>query len=125
MAGDSELIRLTSARNTMRILLSEGSGLTSRQVATRLGKLRHPVELLSSSALPLTRFTRHVRQVHRVPRFGRDPLGWFEAANAVSNARAMDVLFPTQEQVAILSVYQRALGVATVVPPFASLRRVQ
>jgi predicted ATP-grasp superfamily ATP-dependent carboligase len=109
----------------MRILLTEGSGLTSRQVATRLGNLGHHVEILSSSALCLTRFTRHVRKVHRVPRFGRDPLGWFEAANAVAKARVMDVLFPTQEQVAVLSACHRALSVATVVPAFASLRRVQ
>jgi glutathione synthase/RimK-type ligase-like ATP-grasp enzyme len=125
MAGDCELSFLTSVGKTMRILLSEGSGLTSRQVATRLGNLGHHVELLSSSLLPLTRFTRHAHKVHRVPRFGRDPLGWFEAANAVSRARAIDVLFPTQEQVAILSACHRALGVATVVPEFASLRRVQ
>jgi hypothetical protein len=30
----------------MRILLSDGSGLTSRQVATRLGELGHEVEIL-------------------------------------------------------------------------------
>ena len=30
----------------MRILLSEGSGLTSRQVAGRLGALGHEVEFL-------------------------------------------------------------------------------
>jgi hypothetical protein len=39
----------------MRILLSEGSGLTSRQVAGRLGSLGHEVEILSSSKICLTR----------------------------------------------------------------------
>jgi hypothetical protein len=48
----------------MRILLSEGSGLTSRQVAGQLGSLGHEVEILSSSKICLTRFTRHVRAVH-------------------------------------------------------------
>jgi glutathione synthase/RimK-type ligase-like ATP-grasp enzyme len=66
-----------------------------------------------------------VRKVHRVPPFGLDPLGWFEAANAISRAHSIDVLFPTQEQVAVLSACHRALGVATVVPVFSSLRRVQ
>jgi hypothetical protein len=44
----------------MRVLLSEGSGLTSRQVAGRLGALGHEVEILSSSKICLTRFTRYV-----------------------------------------------------------------
>ncbi|MGD0316253.1 MAG: ATP-grasp domain-containing protein [Xanthobacteraceae bacterium] len=73
----------------------------------------------------MTRFTRHVRKVHPVPRFGLDPLGWLDAAQAIAKARAMDFLFPTQEQVAILSARRERLQVATVVPPFASLRRVQ
>jgi len=109
----------------MRILLSEGSGLTSRQVATRLGDLGHHVELLSATWICLTRFTRHVRKIHSVPRFGREPLAWFDAASAIAKARGIDVLFPTHEQVAVLSALQQALNVATVVPPFPSLRRVQ
>ncbi len=109
----------------MRVLLSEGSGLTSRQVATRLGDLGHHVELLTSSQICLTRFTRHVRKVHPVPHFGTDPLGWLKAANAIAADRAIDFLFPTQEQVAVLSACRQRLGVATVVPPFQSLRRVQ
>lgn len=109
----------------MRILLSEGSGLTSRQVATRLGDLGHHVEIVSSSRVCLTRFTRHVRKLHLVPRLGDKPLAWLKAANAIANARAIDLLFPTQEQVAVLSARQQALNVATVAPPFQSLRRVQ
>jgi glutathione synthase/RimK-type ligase-like ATP-grasp enzyme len=109
----------------MRVLLSEGSGLTSRQVATCLGELGHDVEVLSSSALCLTRFTKHVRRVHRVPPFGDQPLAWLEQARRISRERKIDVLFPTQEQVALLSAVGHALGVATIVPPFESLRRVQ
>jgi glutathione synthase/RimK-type ligase-like ATP-grasp enzyme len=109
----------------MRILLSEGSGLTSRQVAGRLGELGHEVEILSSTALCLTRFTRHVRAVHRVPRFGRDPFGWCDAAARIARERGVDLLFPTQEQVTILAARRDRLGVATVVPDFAAVRRVQ
>ena len=89
----------------MKILLSEGSGLTSRQVATRLGALGHRVEILSSTALCLARFTRHVRRVHAVPNFGLEPLAWMDAATKVCRESAIDVLFPTQEQVAILSAH--------------------
>jgi predicted ATP-grasp superfamily ATP-dependent carboligase len=109
----------------MRVLLSEGSGLTSRQVATRLGALGHQVQILSSTPFCLTRFTRHVRALYKVPRFADDPLAWFEAANRIAKTRAIDVLFPTQEQVAVLSALRARLEVATVVPDFAALRRVQ
>ena len=109
----------------MRILLSEGSGLTSRQVAGQLGSLGHEVEILSSSKICLTRFTRHVRAVHDVPRFGLDPFGWLAAAERIAGERKADLLFPTQEQVTVLSARRKHLRVATIVPPFASLARVQ
>ena len=109
----------------MRILLSEGSGLTSRQVAGQLGALGHEVEILSSSRICLTRFTRHVKAIHDVPRFGLDPFGWLAAAERVAAERKSDLLFPTQEQVTVLSARRKHLGVATLVPPFASLARVQ
>jgi glutathione synthase/RimK-type ligase-like ATP-grasp enzyme len=109
----------------VRVLLSEGSGLTSRQVATRLGQLGHHVEILSSTPICLTRFTRHVRKVHRVPAFARQPLVWLEAAERIALARAIDVLFPTHEQVTVLSARRASLEVATIAPAFDSLRRVQ
>lgn len=109
----------------MRILLTEGSGLTSRQVATRLGQLGHEVELLSSTPHCLARFTRHVRRIHAVPPFGRQPLEWFAAARAIAHQRRVDVVFPTQEQVAVLAALVARLGAATLVPEFAALRRVQ
>ena len=109
----------------MRILLSEGSGLTSRQVAGQLGSLGHDVEILSSSKICLTRFTRHVKAVHDVPRFGLDPFGWLAAAERIAGERKADLLFPTQEQVTVLSARQKHLRIATIVPPFASLARVQ
>lgn len=111
--------------NIMRIMLSEGSGLTSRQVAGRLGSLGHEVELLSSSQLCLSRFTRHVRAVHPVPRFGADPFAWLDAALKITLDRKADLLFPTQEQVTILSAQLKRLSVPTIVPPFAALRCVQ
>jgi glutathione synthase/RimK-type ligase-like ATP-grasp enzyme len=109
----------------MRVLLSEGSGLTSRQVAGRLSELGHEVEVLSSTPLCLTRFARHVRAVHAVPRFGDAPFAWLEAAQRLAGERNADLLFPTQEQVAVLSASQDKLAVPTIVPPFASLAQVQ
>jgi glutathione synthase/RimK-type ligase-like ATP-grasp enzyme len=109
----------------VKILLTEGSGLTSRQVATRLGELGHRVEILSSTPLCLTRFTRQVRKVHAVPRFGSDPLAWLEAAAKICRDNAVDMLFPTQDQAAVISAAQGEFPARTVVPHFDSLRAVQ
>jgi ATP-grasp domain len=105
----------------MKILLTEGSGVTSRQVAGRLASMGHHVEVLTSDPLCLARFTRHVRKLHRVPKYGDMPIAWFHAALAIFQAGAFDVLFPTQEQVAVLA----AAGTDIAVPSFAALSAVQ
>ena len=108
----------------MRVLLTEGSGLASRQVATRLDELGHEVLAAVSDPLCLARFTRHVRHLVRVPPFGADPLGWFDAVLERAVALDVEVVFPTQEQVTVLSHELPRLGAAglcTAVPPFAAL----
>jgi len=112
----------------MRVLLSDGSGLTARQAAAQLADGGHAVDALSADPLSLVRFTRRVHRIHRVPRYGPDPLRWLDAALDVYRAGAMDVLLPTQEQVAVLSAGHdlvHAAGVRTIVPPFAALAQVQ
>ncbi len=112
----------------MRILLSDGSGLTARQAAGRLARSGVEVEVLSPDPLALCRFTRCVRRLHRVPAYGTDPLAWLDAALSVWAAGQFDVLLPTQEQVAVLSACPDRLAaarVATVVPDFAALAAVQ
>jgi uncharacterized protein YbjT (DUF2867 family) len=112
----------------VRILLTEGAGLTSRQVATRLDELGHHVAAAVSDPICLARFTRHVRALPRVPDFGRDPLAWFDRLLALAASSHVDVVFPTQEQVTVLSHQLPRLlaaGLATAVPPFSSLVQVQ
>jgi ATP-grasp domain len=105
----------------MKILLTEGSGVTSRQVAGRLSSMGHHVEVLTSDPLCLARFTRHVQRLHRVPKYGEMPIAWLHAALDVFHNGAFDVLFPTQEQVAVLA----AAEVNTAVPSFTALLAVQ
>ena len=112
----------------MRILLTEGAGLTSRQVSTRLDHLGHDVSAAVSDPLCLARFTRHIRTLHRVPDFGPAPLVWFDGVLDVAARAHIDVIFPTQEQVTVLSHQLPRLlgaGLATAVPPFAALEQVQ
>lgn len=112
----------------MRVLLTEGSGLTSRQVAGRLRAAGHVVGVLSSDPMCLTRFTHATSAWHRVPAFGPDPFGWLDAAVSVYREHGYDLLLPTQEQVTVLSVSDERLrrdGVATIVPSFEALTAVQ
>jgi glutathione synthase/RimK-type ligase-like ATP-grasp enzyme len=112
----------------MKVLLSDGSGLTARQCATLLARAGHEVGVLAPGPLVLARATAAVRRWHRVPVFGLDPLAWADAALAVLDTGRYDVLLPTQEQVTVLSLLVDEVtgrGVATAVPPFAALRRVQ
>ena len=112
----------------MRVLLTDGSGLTSRQSASLLGAAGHQVGVLTPVPLMLARTTRHVRWSHRVPVYGSDPLRWADAALSVLETGRYDVLLPTQEQVAVLSLFAEDIAarrVGTVVPPFSGLRRVQ
>ncbi len=69
-----------------------------------------------------------MHRVWGVPAYGADPLRWLDAALRIYRDAAMDVLFPTQEQVAVLSACPSPLrdaGVRTAVPPFAALAQVQ
>ena len=112
----------------MLILLSDGAGLTSRQVATVLARAGHQVEALSPRGLCLGRMTRHVRRVHDVPPVGHDPFGWLDAALDVAARRGADLLLPVQEQVAVMALARErieAAGLATAVPSFEALAQVQ
>ena len=60
-----------------------------------------------------------------VPRFGLDPFGWLDAAERIAGDRQVDLLFPTQEQVTVLSALEPRLTPRTIVPPFAALMHVQ
>jgi len=114
--------------NAMRILITEGAGLTSRQVATRLDHLGHEVSVAASDPVCLARFTRHVSHFIRVPDFGAEPLVWFDRMLDAATQARIDVVFPTQEQVAVLAHQLPRLidaGLATAVPRFSSLQAVQ
>ncbi len=108
----------------MRVLLSDGSGLTARQCALLLARAGHRVGVLSSTPIGVTRFTRTVSAWHRSPRLGADPHRWLTAALARYAAGRYEALLPTQDQVAVLSwASDRGLlhDVATVVPGWAAL----
>ena len=92
--------------------MTDGSGLTARQTANRLWSAGHVVEALAPDPLCLCRFTRHVGGIRRVSAYGPDPLHWLDTALDTYRSGRFDVLFPTQEQVAVLARFRKALPIA-------------
>ncbi len=87
----------------VRVLLSEGSSLTSREVVTCLGPVGFQLEALDPDPLCLVRFSRWMRRVHRCPSARTDPDGYLEALGRVAAERQIDVVLPTHEQAWLLA----------------------
>jgi biotin carboxylase len=110
----------------VRVLLSEGSSLTAREVVTCLGPVGYHVEAVDPDPLCLARLSRWVRKVHRCPRSGADPLGYLEVVRRVVAERQIDVVLPTHEQAWLFAAAGRLLtGVPVEVADIGSFGRVQ
>jgi len=112
----------------MKILLTDATGLTSRQVSNILSKKHHEVHVLSPPGfIGITRLTSHTLKSHPVPAFSDSPYAWLDATLAILRSEKFDILLCTQEQVFIISAEAKLVqetGVKFAVPDFESLRRV-
>jgi predicted ATP-grasp superfamily ATP-dependent carboligase len=110
-----------------KILLSEGSSLSSREAITALGLAGHRVELVSSDPLCLGRFSRFVTRVNRAPASGADPDGYLAAVLETIASRKIDVLLPVHEQAYLFAAARQqlpsSLGIA--LADFAAFEQVQ
>jgi hypothetical protein len=87
----------------VRVLLTEGSSLTSRETITCLGPVGHHLEVLDPNPICLARFSRWVRHVHSCPHAGREPLRYIERLAEVVRRNEIDVVLPTHEQAWLLA----------------------
>jgi predicted ATP-grasp superfamily ATP-dependent carboligase len=110
-----------------RILLSEGSSLSSREAITALGLAGHRVELVSSNPLCLGRFSRFVSRVHRAPASGADPDGYLAAVLEVVKRNNIDALLPVHEQAYLFAAARRQLpeGLGVALADFETFEQVQ
>jgi predicted ATP-grasp superfamily ATP-dependent carboligase len=110
-----------------KILLSEGSSLSSREAITALGLAGHRVELVSSNPLCLGRFSRFVRRVHRAPASGADPDGYLAAVLEVVKRDNIDALLPVHEQAYLFAAARRQLpaGLGIALADFETFEQVQ
>jgi predicted ATP-grasp superfamily ATP-dependent carboligase len=92
-----------------KILLSEGSSLSSREAITALGLGGHRVELVSSNPICLGRFSRFVTRVHQAPASGADPDGYLAAVIEIVKTGHIDALIPVQEQAYLFAASRKQL----------------
>ena len=111
----------------VRVLLTEGSSLTSREAVTCLGPAGYHLEVLDPDPLCLARFSRWVHKVHRCPRAGVEPQRYLETLEMVVMRRGIDVVLPTHEQAWLLAVARGMLGtgVRVAVADASAFARVQ
>jgi predicted ATP-grasp superfamily ATP-dependent carboligase len=110
-----------------KILLSEGSSLSSREAITALGLAGHRVELVSSDPMCLGRFSRFVTRVHRAPASGADPDGYLAAVLDVVGSSRIDVLLPVHEQAYLFAAARKQLpsNLGIALADFAAFEQVQ
>ena len=82
----------------LRVLVSEGSSTSAREVVTILGLSGHHVEVCDPSLWCLARYSRFLRKFHRCPGLRNDPAGFLHFVEKLLAARHFDVLLPTHEQ---------------------------
>ena len=110
-----------------KILLSEGSSLSSREAITALGLAGHRVELVSSDRMCLGRFSRFVSHVHHAPASGDDPDGYLASVIEAVKVRGIDVLMPVHEQAYLFSAAREKLpaALAVALADFPAFEQVQ
>jgi predicted ATP-grasp superfamily ATP-dependent carboligase len=120
---------LTSpARHHPRVLLSEGSSLSARQMLYALGPLGYRLDVCDPRPYTcLARFSRYARHIHCCPVFARDPSAYAKRLLELLGRRRYDVFLPTHDQVFLLSRLRETFGamVGLPVPSFSAIERLQ
>ena len=116
-----------SAGGSVRVLMSEGSSLSSRESLTGLGRAGFHVEVVDGNPRCLARFSKFCRRVHVAPPFGVDPRGYLERVVALVASRRFDVLYPAHEQAFLFARFREMLSphVAVALSDYLAFLRLQ
>lgn len=97
-----------------RVLLSEASSLTAREFMTVLGRGGIDVEVMAATSIPIAKFSRWCKAVHRAPAPSVDPVGYLRAVDALVASGRFDALLPTHEEAWLFAVGREYLPHAAV-----------
>lgn len=114
------------APERLKILLTEGSSISARQMLFDLGP-HHTIDILDPDAMCQCRFSRFVRRWYRCPSFSRDPCGFLNCLGERLRLGEYDVLVPPHDEVFLLSRVREALAkrVALAIPDVAAVEILQ
>ena len=109
----------------LKILLTEGSSIWSRELLFALGPY-HTIDVADPSRFCQTRMSRFVRRYFRCPSFSESPKQYLSFIVDRLRHEQYDVLLPTHEQVYLLARFRDPLSdlVGLAVPRFNELQRV-
>jgi predicted ATP-grasp superfamily ATP-dependent carboligase len=117
---------LAPAERRLKILFTEGASLSARQSLYALGG-RHTIDILDPDPLCQCRFSTHVRRWIRSPHFARQPEEFLRFLAIQLRKQEYDILFPTHEQVYLLSRFRDVVGrsVGLALPTFEAMDQMQ
>jgi predicted ATP-grasp superfamily ATP-dependent carboligase len=122
--NDGRMADPSHATKQLRVLLSEGSSTSAREVITALGLAGHIVEVCDPSPVCLGRFSRFISKFHRCPGLRDNPAGYLSFVEKLLAKRAFDVLLPVHEQgfvfARVKERFETRVGLA--LPTFESYR---
>lgn len=118
-------------RRDARILLSEGTSLSSREAITALGRSGRTVDICAPVRRCLGSHSKWVDRVHVMPAVGRDPAGYARGVAELCARERIDVLLPVHEQAYLFAALRSrepswpAARTAVPVAPFRAFAAVQ
>lgn len=115
-------------RRELRILLTDGSSLTARQILYSLAGRGYCIDVCDPRRFfHLGSFSRLVHACHRSPPFGTDPEAYLHFLEHLVKREGYHVILPVHDPVYLLSrfrhIFQGRVGLP--VPDFAAMKRVQ
>jgi predicted ATP-grasp superfamily ATP-dependent carboligase len=107
-------------------LFTEGASLSARQTLYPLGPF-YDIDVIDPDPLCQCRFSSYVGRYFRSPSFSKQPAEFLRFVAKLIRERGYDVLFPTHEQVYLLSRFRDAFtpNIGLALPEFAAMERMQ
>lgn len=106
---DSDIPLSERRPETVSVLLSEGSSLSSRQAITALGQLGYRLDVCDPNPACIGRFSAFVRRFYRCPSWSENPGDYLDFILQRLELGRYDVLLPVHEQAFLFSAVRDQL----------------
>jgi carbamoylphosphate synthase large subunit len=124
---DSDISPSERRPETISVLLSEGSSLSSRQAITALGPLGYQIDVCDPNSACIGRFSALVRRFYRCPSWSENPGDYLDFIFQRLERGRYDILLPVHEQAFLFSAVRDQLvsKVGIAISDFSSFTLLQ